>query len=609
MAAKKGDRAAAGCLALFALPFAAVGVLALYLAASTVWTWTRMQSWVEVPARLESLELEEHDGDDSTTYEVHATYRYSIGGRDFTGDRVAIGTMADNIGSFHQDLYKSLRRAENAGTPVTAYVDPADSSSATLNRELRLGLLSLELVFGLVFGGVGFGLMIGGRYGFKKTSQERERAARHPDAPWLWREEWADGNIRSSARASAYAAAGFALLWNLIALPAGFFVPGEVAKGNYPALIALVFPLVGIGLAVWAGRAWLQARRFKSATLALTRMPVALGGRLRGSIRVDSHVPATREFRIELSCVERVKHRTSKGSETSERIVWQNQWTVAREHCQLLDNYTSIPLDLAIPRDAPAAGTIEDDDRVEWRLDASAECPGPDFWMRVNVPVFDVGDGFGAATLDEALASGGIPGEDSHDDSRNDSRDDSGHDSGADAAADGATERPDAGRLAALGIVYERLPQGGESWTFKRAQHKSVAAMLTAVAAIFGVSAVVLFFADAPVILAIAFAAFDAIFIWWTLHLWFAEYRVTLDDRLLTVARRGVAGAGKVVEIPRQWVKTVRAQRGMQAGNKLYYDLKVETADDTLTAASSVPDYTVASWLASHWMNGGRQRA
>ena len=45
---------------------------------------------------------------------------------------------------------------------------------------------------------------------------------------------------------------------------------------------------------------------------------------------------------------------------------------------------------------------------------------------------------------------------------------------------------------------------------------------------------------------------------------------MTLDDRLLTVARRGVAGARKVAEIPRQWVKTVRAQRGMQAGNKLY---------------------------------------
>ena len=78
MAAMKGDRAAAGCLALFALPFAAVGVFGLYLALSTLWTWTRTQSWVEVPAQIQSLDLEEHQGDDSTTYKVCATYRYSF---------------------------------------------------------------------------------------------------------------------------------------------------------------------------------------------------------------------------------------------------------------------------------------------------------------------------------------------------------------------------------------------------------------------------------------------------------------------------------------------------------------------------------------------------
>src|SRR4249919_672370 len=100
MAAKKGDRAAVGCLALFALPFAAVGVFGLYLASSTLWTRTRMQSWVEAPARIQSLDLEEHQGDDSTTYKVRTTYRYSFGGRDFSGDRVAISGMADNIGSF-----------------------------------------------------------------------------------------------------------------------------------------------------------------------------------------------------------------------------------------------------------------------------------------------------------------------------------------------------------------------------------------------------------------------------------------------------------------------------------------------------------------------------
>jgi hypothetical protein len=259
-----------------------------------------------------------------------------------------------------------------------------------------------------------------------------------------------------------------------------------------------------------------------------------------------------------------------------------------------MDSYSSIPLDLPIPAEMPASSTIEENDRVEWRLDASAECPGPDFWMRFEVPVFDTGERFGAPTLDDALAPG--------------SDDTVASDRGGD-AHDAAADRPAAGRLTDLGIVYERLPEGGESWTFRRAQHNGVAATLTLITTIFGAAAIFLFLADAPLILALAFAGFDALFVWWVAQLWFTEYRVTLDDRLLTVARRGIAGAGKVVEIPRQWVKHVRAQRGMQAGNKLYYDLKIETADDTLTAASSVGDYTVASWLATHWMNGSRGSA
>ena len=45
MSTKTGDRAAGGCLALFALPFAAVGLGALYFALDDVWTWARMSRW------------------------------------------------------------------------------------------------------------------------------------------------------------------------------------------------------------------------------------------------------------------------------------------------------------------------------------------------------------------------------------------------------------------------------------------------------------------------------------------------------------------------------------------------------------------------------------
>ena len=167
--------------------------------------------------------------------------------------------------------------------------------------------------------------------------------------------------------------------------------------------------------------------------------------------------------------------------------------------------------------------------------------------------------------------------------------------------------RPDDRALDALGIDYERLPQGGEAWTFRRGQHKGVALAISVFAAVWAVGAVALFASNAPTFVAILFASLDVLFLCWALSLWFTEYRVTLDRGSLTLVRRGFVSHAPI-EIPQQWVRAVRAKRGMQVGNKRYYDLEVETADGKHTAASSLASYDVASWLARHWMRGGTSR-
>jgi hypothetical protein len=60
------------------------------------------------------------------------------------------------------------------------------------------------------------------------------------------------------------------------------------------------------------------------------------------------------------------------------------------------------------------------------------------------------------------------------------------------------------------------------------------------------------------------------------------------------------------VEIPLAWIRAIRAQRGMQAGRRLYYDLAIETAEDSLIAARSIADYSVAAWLARYWQSRAR---
>jgi hypothetical protein len=418
-------------------------------------------------------------------------------------------------------------------------------------------------------------MLFGARHGGHKLAAAEILQEQFPNEPWRWRPEWASGRIPGSARTAAYVAIGFAVVWNLISAPAALFIPDEIANGNWLAAIGLLFPLVGIGLAVWAIRSWLRLKRFKVATLVLQRTPVALGGRLKGTIRVDAEVPIATDFKLELVCSEETVSGSGKNRRRSERMMWQKEWRVPRHQCQIGSTLTQIPVDVAVPAEQPPASTGDDTPKVEWRLDVTGECPGPDFWSRFELPVFATGE---RAAAGEPDAQASV------------------------AAADAA--RPAAATLAALGIDYERLPQGGEAWTFRRAQHKGVALGVSAFALVCLAGTAALFMSGAPVFFAIVVALFDAIFVYWALSLWLTEHRVTLERGLLTLSRRGFM-ASAPVEIPAQWLRAVRAKRGMQAGNKLYYDLKVETNDRTHTAASSLASYDVASWLAQHWMAGG----
>jgi Protein of unknown function (DUF3592) len=600
MGLKGRDKMGAGCLSLFALPFAGVGVGAFYFLGSMLWTWHQMASWVPVPTEIVSLDLESHRGDDATTHKVVANYRYSFDGRDYAGDRVAIASMSDNIGSFQQDLYRSLKRAQ-ARRAAVAFVDPANPGSSTLNRDLRWLLVGFEAMFGLIFGGVGFGLLIGARIGGKKLAAERDLEQRFPTTPWRWRDDWKDGRIATSNRANAYGATIFAVLWNLISLPVVFFMPAELAHGNWLALIAFIFPAVGIGLAVWAIRSWLRLKRFKAVTLVLDHVPVPLGGRLRGTIKVDTFVPVTGEFKLRLNCVER--RRSGSNNESNERLLWQNESSVPRHVCQLAPMYSTIPVNVEVPADLPESSTAKDNDRIAWRLEITGECPGPDFVSTFEVPVFAVAEAGKAPTRAQPKATGPVAAM-STSPSTGDWLDRLEADEAARAtqraAADPSAPSPD--RLAALGIVYELLPGGREAWTFRRGQQVRVALGLTVMTLVWSAISVGLWFSSAPLLFPIAFGLFDAIFVWWTLHLWFAEYRVTLDERMLTITARSVTGTRRC-EIPREQIVRVRARRGMQAGNKLYYDLKVDTLDrKSRTAATSLPDYAVAEWLAERWM-------
>ena len=565
-ASKRSERNySAGCLTLFALPFALCGFAVLYLAASSIWNWQQMQSWEPVTAEILRIELEAHDGDDSTTYKVSAQYHYTYGGHSYLGERVAISPFADNVGDFQRELYARLRDARNRGEHVTAYVNPQRPDEAVLHREIRWMLTLLITVFGLLFAGVGVGLMFRGYVGRRIKRGQDDLKARYPNQPWRWRPEWKDGRISGSNRKTAYMATGFAAFWNLVSWPAVTALPSELESGNQAALLVLIFPLIGIGLVVWAVRAWLRLRRFGVSTFELDSFPVPLGGVLRGTVKATAEVPVNEAFTVALNCVEQTTRQSGGKSTKSERVLWQDTQAIPRHRCQLVPGYSTIPIDMRLPVDQPPTTEESGDDGIIWRLELNGECPGPDYASRFDVPVFDTGE----ATAEES-------GRAEHD----------------------RAAAPDADALRKVGILMHRLPNGDQQWVFARGRHKTVAAGLTLFSLIWTGATGALFYADAPVYFPVVFGLFALLMIWWTLTMWFKQYRVRIGSKGLTLAK-GIFGADVAITPDR--VKTIRPTRGMQAGNKLYYDLKIETTDDReYIAARSLDDLSLARQIAGH---------
>ena len=88
-----------------------------------------------------------------------------------------------------------------------------------------------------------------------KTASLKSSAPETSEKPWLKREDWAAGRIASGARKSVVFLWIFVIFWlafsTVITL---LVVPAEWHRGNHAALIALIFPVVGIGRAGFCGQ-------------------------------------------------------------------------------------------------------------------------------------------------------------------------------------------------------------------------------------------------------------------------------------------------------------------------------------------------------------------
>lgn len=370
-------------LFLFGLPFFGVGAWMAWSIGSTVVDAAHMKHWVPVEATLQDAGYRMHSGEDSDTYEAYARYGYTYRGRRWTGSRVTPGSGGDNIGDYQQDTGRRLAAARSRGESVEVWVDPQHPQRSIIDRDIRWGMIGFESIFVVVFGGAGLGLLI---WSWRAPTPKDKSDPRYEDAPWLADDAWQTATIRSSSKTSMYGAWVFAVFWNAISAPIPFLAYGEIVeRHNYVVLIGLLFPLVGIGLLVWALRRTLEWRRFGPAPVTLDPFPGSIGGHVGGSIDLRLPFDPTAKFRVTLTNLHSAVSGSSKDRSRSEKALWQDGTLAHVESCGL---GTRLVFRFDVPEGLGESDTEHDDSYKLWRLSLEAELPGTDLDRSYEIPVY-----------------------------------------------------------------------------------------------------------------------------------------------------------------------------------------------------------------------------
>lgn len=523
--------------------------------------------WQPVAAQLESVELKRRqDSDGQTVWQVRAGYRYRFDGREYRSDRVSLHYGADNLGDYHQRVYARLDAARRAGKSVTAWVDPDQPSRAVLDRELRWGRLALLLLFPLVFGGAAVLLVVRGRRQ-RRRQQERERmAALEPERPWLQHERWRSTTLSSEGRATMWLAIGFAALWNLVSLPLLFVLPGELEKGNWPALLGLLFPLIGIGLIAWAVREGIRARRYGESTLELDALPVALGGRLGATLSIPARLQG-RELNVQVACLHRYRTGTGKNRRTVERTLWEDRVRVTSGSGRA-PGQTSARIEMRLPGDQPPAREDDADDRIVWQLEATSEEPGVDYKAVFGLPVFEVAAGGHDPLAGSEAQITGDPAPHDHDDWRE------------------------------TGVEHGYVA-GGQRFHFPRGRLLGAGLGTLVFALVFLGTGIGLGAGAGHWWFGGVFALFGLLILWGAATMLFSQSEIVIgNDRLRW--RHGVFGRWREVEAGA--IKTIDIKRSGSIGRKLYFRIEINRWGETRKTAIAdwVPNERAARSLAAH---------
>lgn len=201
------------------------------------------------------------------------------------------------------------------------------------------------------------------------------------------------GVIVDRSGASGVSLLIFAIVWNAIAFPVGFFfVPYSHDAPLWAQAIAMIFPVIGVILLITAGYQLLRRHKYGASRLMLDHLPVATGTTFRGDI--DTHLQEAPEsgFGLRIMCVRRVTTGSGSHSSTREDVLWADEQTVSSSAAMRNPLGTRIPFTFTIPEDARPTDERNWNDCILWRIAVKAAMPGIDYAADFQFPVLSTGE-------------------------------------------------------------------------------------------------------------------------------------------------------------------------------------------------------------------------
>jgi hypothetical protein len=532
---------------LLGLPFLGVGIGAGYFVASTLIDAQRMKSWTEVPASIIRTELTSSQGDDSTTYRVTAEYSYYINNKSYHGSRVGLHGGYDNIGSFHHRVNAELNQYVQSEKPFRCYVNPENPNDSILYPNPRWEKVGFMMLFCLLFGGAGLGITIFGVSYWLKNRRSNIQKTIHPDKPWTWNQEWANGVVKSSNRNEMRGSLVFTAFWNLISIPAAILAVNDMVshKTGPMALLVLIFPAIGLLLIVWTFRSMARWHKFGESQFAMASVPGVIGGSLGGVIRVPVHIQPEDGFSVTITCTNRVTTGSGKNSSTHNHVLWQDARLMKRALFERDHARSAIPVLFGIPYSCRATDETDTSNEVIWKLEVKAAVPGIDYSATFDVPVFMTDKSSPDFKLDDS------------------------------AIAPYEAKMDPAAILKGSGIQVTPLANGAQQIYFAPARNAWHAAGMTIFCAVWTCIVYIMATKHAPLAMTIIFGLVDVFVFYGVLRMWLASWLVRADRTGLDISSR-LMGIGWSRRIERSEIAEVKAVPGMQSGNTQFLDIKAE---------------------------------